>query len=201
MNLLKVFVPGLLLVISSHAFAQSYKGQIDFSTFSGGFVTTANVIDESIPSLGTVQANHKSALVLGGRLTYWLSDRFGIEGGLAYTGSDLEGQEFEATGSVNANLLYSSAKVVMGYGKSSRFQLGAGLAFRTSSYDFVEGDTHLTGVLSASLIFPLSKKLALRLDVEDYIHTVQWTLGNFITRQIMQNDLVVGAGFSISSLR
>ena len=80
-------------------------------------------------------------------------------------------------------------------------QLGAGLAFRSSSYDFVAGDTHATGVLSASLIFPLTKKLALRLDVEDYIHNVQWTLGSFITQQIIQNDIVVGAGFSVSAGR
>lgn len=201
MKLIKMLLPGILLLLSCHAFGQSHKGKVEFSTFSGAFMATANVVDESIPGIGTVVAKHQTALAFGGRLTYWLSDGIGIEGGLAYTGSDLKGREFQTSGSLNANLLYSSARVVLGYGKTNRLQLGAGFAFRTSSYDFVEGDTHATGVLSASLIFPLSKKLALRIDVEDYIHNVQWTLGNFLTQQIMQNDIVVGAGFSVSAGR
>lgn len=197
-----IFVIATWIAFSNSLLAQDVRSGVDISAFAGQFVATANVIDETAPSFGSVTAKHQNAMAYGGHLTIWINNNFGLEGGVAYTSSSLEGEAFGSTGSLKANLLYGSGKAVLGFGDYTRFQLSGGLGVVKSGYDFLEGDSHMVGVIGAAILIPLNQQISLRLEVEDFIHYVQWDLGDGnLTQQINQNDLILGAGFSISTGR
>jgi hypothetical protein len=195
-----IFVIAIVFTLLNSVIAQDVRSGVDISAFMGQFAATANVIEETSPSFGSVTAKHQNAMAYGGRLTIWINNNFGVEGGLAYTSSSLEGEAFGSAGSLNANLLYGTGKAVLGFGDYTRFQLGAGLGVVKSSYDFLQGDSHMVGVIVAAILIPLNQQISLRLDVEDHIHYVQWDLGDGnLTQQMNQNDLILGVGFSIST--
>lgn len=190
----------VLLIVVGNLSAQPKGGQIDFAPAIGYYISTANVIEEGIGTSLAVEANHKSSLAFGGKLTIWANNMLGFETSFAYTSADLEGAVGGVEGSIGASLFFASEKVVLGFGNTSRFQIGGGFGIVSSSYDeFLEGGTHMIGVVGIAVIIPLSDNVGLRLDADDHIHRVYWIIDDFETDPITQNDIVVTLGISVST--
>lgn len=190
-----------LILLIGNMFAQTKGGQIDFAPAIGYYVSTANVIQEDFGNNLTVEASHKSSMAFGGKLTIWANNLLGFESSFAYTSTSLDGEAFGLEGSTDASLFFATEKVVLGFGNSTRFQIGGGFGIVTSSYSDLDGDTHMTGVAGIALIIPMSQAVALRLDGDDHIHSIFWTVDDFETDAITQNDIVVTLSISVSTGR
>lgn len=189
----------ILVMVGGNILAQTKGGQIDFAPAIGYYISTANVIQEDFGNNLTVEASHKSNLAFGGKLTIWANNLLGFESSFAYTSTSLDGEAFGLGGSTDASLFFAHEKVVLGFGNTTRFQIGGGFGIITSSYADLDGDTHMIGVAGIALIIPMSQNVGLRLDADDHIHSVSWIIGNFETDPITQNDIVVMLGISIST--
>ena len=177
----------------------------------------------------TVTGKHKTGFAFGGRLTLWLSGMFGVEGGFAYGPSDVDydvtvegfGQGEFVSSSVSASVWRGSLKGMVNLVPSPdaalSFFVGGGLAVVGRSGDaykeFVirvegedipfenEGTTDIGGVLNIGVAFDVSEMIAIRIDVEDYIHSVKQTLRvpdlDLISDSKLQNDLQLTGGVAI----
>ena len=191
---------------------------LEFVPYGGAFLSTGDLaggtlVDTVTSGQTAVTLRQKTGLQLGGRLVAWWSRSVGWEFGFAYArstmeaktddGSDLCG---EANAKCNANVWYGSSKVLFRYApqpyKGWQVFGGAGLAVAGHVGEFwEEGDalTDLGGVFNVGASLDLSKAIAIRIDVEDYLFQFKPTLkddplvGSVETSKL-QNDFVISAG-------
>jgi hypothetical protein len=208
----------VLLTVVSGAPLAAQATSIEFVPYGGAFFATgdlagATLIDTVTSEQTAVTLRQKTGLQLGGRLVAWWSRTVGWEFGFAYAqstmeaktndGSDLCG---EADTQCNANIWYASSKVLFRYApqpyKGWQVFGGAGLAVAGHVGEFwEEGDalTDLGGVFNVGASLDLSKAIAIRIDVEDYLYQFEPTLkddpliGSVETSKL-QNDFVISAG-------
>jgi hypothetical protein len=170
-----------------------------------------------------VNVKHETAFLSGVNVSYWLTDRIGLEGGAAYTKSGVKGNLLvENTGGSTfekateyAHIWLGSAKMMVQLlPRTSEFNLRLGLgpaivsragkAYTSDSEGKVTGKTDIGGVLSLCSRMPLSKMVSVRLRAEDYMYSgkigykssVSPTESlNFDSR--FQHDLVFSAGLQL----
>ncbi|MGH1366330.1 MAG: hypothetical protein ACRBF0_22410 [Calditrichia bacterium] len=178
--------------------AQEKAREIGITLFGGGFSATSEIIAEDLGLFGEATAKHVSATAFGAHVTNWVSPNIGVESTVAFTPSAVEVSGLGLEEQISAGLFFSSIKFLVGGGTSSRFHLGFGIGLVTSSYDeFLGGDTHLTGALGAAVSIPIGKSIALRLGVDNNIHTVFWEFDGVESESKLQNDLVFGLGLTV----
>jgi hypothetical protein len=190
---MKYAIFALALLVLMHS-VLAFAGEVDVTPELGYYAPLNNQVDEGD---GAVTATHASALGFGARLTFWVNPNFAIEMNGLYTPTEMEGQAFGETGSLDASVFFGAARAVVGFGSDARFMLSGGLGFQSSSYDFIEGGTWMIGVIGAGVMIPMGEKAALRLGVDDYLYNAQWEVGDFVTEEIFQHDLVWTAGVTI----
>ena len=217
----------LFLASAGHGLAQDIR--VEFVPYGGLFLPVADLGEISIPDpdpsgLGTVDVavNQATAFIFGGRIPVWLGENWGIEGNFAYALSDVKAEVSGVPGlddlcddpeiideGCDANVWFGSGKVM--YRVAPRpdsevaILLGGGVAVIGRGGDFyngIEGTTDVGGVLNVGLEFAVSPKIAVRLDVEDYLYSAGPTLvdddlGRIEADSEFQNDLIFTGGIAI----
>jgi hypothetical protein len=199
------------------ALAGQAKGRIELTPFVGMYAPVADIIQLSDPSGSglTLTFSQKSAFTFGVRLGYGISDRAALEGAFGYTASDVK-VEIGGFGSValGGTVMQGSARVryrLNAPTSATGWHLIGGLAMISRGGEVwdslqtgglsVDGRTDVGAVIGGGVTLPVGKKLALRIDVEDYIHQAKFTLNAQGTQQDtesqLQNDLVLSVGLAI----
>jgi hypothetical protein len=158
--------------------------QIEMSLYGGLYVPTADVgVDESFSGFpgrsDRIGWRHATSGAVGGRLTFWLSRRFGVEATAQYSPSDvaldpllpfllpsrLDGRVVTATG--RAVWRFTDPDRPVGYHVLG----GLGLVTRSGQvFETMEGTTDFTFVVGVGLRANLGPRLDLRLDAENYAY-------------------------------
>jgi len=217
---------GIALAALPTVVAAQMAGGVVVTPYAGVYVPTNDMVKVGMSGGGTsidASIKHQPALVSGVNLSYWLTDRIGLEGGAAYTKSGVKGNMLvENTGGSSFQQASEYAHVWLGSAKmmvqllppTSEFNLRlgfgpsiishAGTAYGSDSEGNVTGRTDIGGVLSLCTRLPMSNKFAVRLRAEDYMYsgkigyksTVSPTDNiNFDSR--FQHDLVFSAGLQL----
>ncbi|KPK58742.1 MAG: hypothetical protein AMS21_10425 [Gemmatimonas sp. SG8_38_2] len=216
----RIWPLAVLLTLLSAEPLTGQAASLDFVPFVGVMVPTSDLARTSFvtsPGDTTRLAIRQNISVqMGARLVAWWSKSVGWEANFAYTlgsakaeagGSDLCEQSDAKCG---ANVWYISSKIMFRYAPEeytgwSLFG-GVGLAVAGHVGDFWEASqaqTDLGGVLNVGGSYDLSKRFAIRVDLEDYIYQFKATiendplLGTVQASSKWQNDLVLSAGLVI----
>ncbi len=193
-------VLGLLLVAPA---AGQSKHAWDFTPNLGVMAPLSNVVDAGAIGTGTPAAEHNVDFLLGGLLTYWWAPEWAVELGVMYAPNGIDSEAFSVPGTVDATFLSVSGRLVYDFGQNPEkpaFLLTGGLGFFATDYDEpLDMITGGMGLVGLGLKIPLSPKLALRLDLLDYMTTTNWELdGGGETDKLLQHDLTVKGGLSFS---
>jgi hypothetical protein len=160
---------GAALIAAPSAPAQ--RG-LDFVPFAGFYAPTTNMMNPAFPG---VPAMTQRSSVLGGRVTWWLPSRVGIEGTLAYAPSNVNpSATYDCCDA--AHVITASARVlapVLSVGGSPLLRVGGGMGVVSHggrAYANTSGATSIAGIASAGMALRLGPTpLMLRLDAEDYL--------------------------------
>ena len=206
--------------------AQQLAGGVIVTPYMGVYVPTTDIVKASVSAGGSSVSGsikHETALVSGLNVSYWLTDRFGLEGGAAYTKSGISGKLLAqdptgtaaVTGSQYAHVWLGSAKVMVQLLPQTsdfnlRFGFGpaiisrAGSAYASDAEGRVTGKTDLGAAMSLCSRVAVGSNVAIRLRAEDYMY--QGKLGfkssvnpadNFNFDSRFQHDLVFTAGLQL----
>ncbi len=212
-----------LAVLLTPLYAQPLGAQavsLDFVPYVGVLLPTSDLARTSFvtsPGDTTRLAIRQNVSVqLGARLVAWWSKGVGWEGTFAYSlGSakaEVGGANLcdQSDAKCDANVWYASSKILFRYAPQDYTGWavfgGVGLAVAGHVGDFWEASQALTdlgGVLNVGGSYDLSKRFAIRVDLEDYIYQFKATieddplLGTVQASSKWQNDLVLSAGLVI----
>ncbi len=191
-----------LMIVQTTA-AQNQEGQIDITPFIGVLVPTNDVVESNAFSAGSEAAKHEVDLMPGGKLTYWFRSEWGVELELLYAPNAIESNAFNIPGTVDAQFLTLSGRLVYDFGTDPAkpaFLLTGGLGFFATTYDDpLDMTTGGMGLVGLGLRIPLSEAIAFRVDLTDYITTARWEIpGGGKTDKLLQNDLTVTGGLTFS---
>lgn len=206
--------------------AQQLAGGVIVTPYMGVYVPTTDIAKAGVSAGGvTLNASikHQTALVSGLNVSYWLTDRLGLEGGAAYTKSGIGGkivaQDASGTstdiGSQYAHVWLGTAKLMIQLLPQTsdfnlRFGFGpaiisrAGSAYASDAEGKITGKTDLGAAMSLCSRIPVASNIAVRLRAEDYLY--QGKLGfkssvnsadNFGFDSRFQHDLVFTAGLQL----
>ena len=166
----------------------------------------------------------KTALALGGNMSYWFTERTALEVGAAYAFSDARastrvfggGQGFAFSGSENAYALLGSAKLMVSVLPSTSpmsLRVGVGPAVVTRGGDAYKADesgkfrglTDVGGAFSLCTKIPITKLLAVRLRGEDYMYSAKLKFENSVDpttnyafESKFQHDLLFSVGLQFA---
>lgn len=183
--------------------AQNQSGQWDLMIPSvSALVPLSNVLDENALGTGAASGQHELSAMFGGRLTYWFVPHMAAELEFLFAPSALENAPFGIAGTNDAQFFAINARLVHTFNsKRGRpyFLLTGGLGIWATNYADYEMITGAMGVLALGFHVPLDNALSFRLDLSDYLTTINWELsGENKTDRILQNDLALTAGFIIT---
>ena len=224
-NVLRLASLAIAVAAAPGGLAAQVAGGVIVTPYAGVYVPTNDIVSVAVSRSGAAAANvkHETAFLSGVNVSYWLTDRIGLEGGAAYTKSGVKGNllventggsTFE-TATEYAHIWLGSAKMMVQLlPRTSEFNLRLGLgpaivsragkAYTSDSEGKVTGKTDIGGVLSLCSRMPLSKMVSVRLRAEDYMYSgkigykssVSPTESlNFDSR--FQHDLVFSAGLQL----
>jgi hypothetical protein len=215
---------GAIAIVPVVASAQ-LGGGIVFTPYVGVYAPANNLVKAAAGSSALsarVSAKHQSAALFGANASYWMTDRFALEVGGAYTKSGLhttgainEGSiTTAAAGTDDAHVLLGSAKLMMQLLPSTsdfNLRLGfgpavisrGGTAYKADADGRVTGLTDLGAAISLCTRFDVASKVGIRLRAEDYIY--QSRLGwratdptqSYTFNEKMQHDFAVSAGLQL----
>ncbi len=204
MNAIKtvLLVSAVSVLFLNTATAQN-KRSLEFTPHLGVMAPLANVVDAGAIATGTPAAEHNIDLLLGGMLTYWWAQKWGVELGVMYAPNGIDSEAFSVPGTVDAKFLTVSGRLVYDFGQNAEkpaFLLTGGLGFFVTDYDeplsMITGGMGLVGL---GLRIPITSRVGVRIDVTDYITTTNWELdGGGKTDKLLQNDLTIKGGLSFS---
>lgn len=216
---------GAIVIGPTRASAQ-LSGAVVVTPYVGLYTPTNDVARLGLVTGGTsasVIARHQSAAAYGANLSYWLNDRFGIEGGAVYSGSHVRssGRVADPTGvnffdptSEQAHVWLGSAKLMMQLMPAEsdfnlRFGFGpavithGGSAYASDATGKFTGLTDVGAAMSLCSRIPLMSNVAIRLRAEDYVYESKITFKgidpadelNF--KQRTQHDFIFSAGLQL----
>ena len=215
-----------LAAVPGVAATQQLAGGVIVTPYMGVYVPTNDFAKVGVTTSGqavTGNIKHQAALVSGLNLSYWMTDRLGIEGGAAYTKSGVTGSllvpsaggTIQRNGSQYAHVWLGSAKLMMQLmPRESEFNLRlgvgpaiisrAGKAYAGNFEGKMTGATDIGAALSLCSRIPVASNIGLRLRAEDYMYSGKLgyesaTTGvdNFKFNSRFQNDLVFSAGLQL----
>lgn len=177
----------------AHAFAQSSSTSI--GVYGGVYSPLGS--DPSLATVGT-RVDRNNSFAGGARLTYWGPGVLGLEleGGLSPASVDIAGAPINQ--SRDQDLLTVALKLMAGLSPVVAplgFHIGVGPAFIRRNGDAFEESGSLSrfgAVAGGGVRFPVSSRLHLRFDAEDYIYG-----GKLGSDSRTWNDLVLSAGLSL----
>lgn len=214
-----------LVAVSQPAVSQTMH-RLVVTPYVGAYMPAADVGRASVSENGTsaeFALRHKNTLALGGTASYWLSDRWAVEVGAAYSATDVKASTsvpfgngaLGISGKEHANLWLGSAKAMVNLMPAAsdfrlRFGFGpavisrAGKAYRSDSETSVSGKTSYGGAFSLCTRVPVRGPLALRLRAEDYLYQSNLKIrdkgdpsASMSFGRRTQNDFVLSAGLQI----
>lgn len=204
MNAIKtvLLVSAVSVLLLNTATAQN-KHSLEFTPHLGVMAPLSNVVDAGAIATGTPAAEHNTDLLLGGLLTYWWAQEWGVELGVMYAPNGIDSEAFSIPGTVDSKFLTVSGRLVYDFGQNAEkpaFLLTGGLGFFVTDYDeplsMITGGMGLVGL---GLRIPITSRVGVRIDVTDYITTTNWELdGGGKTDKLLQNDLTIKGGLSFS---
>ena len=201
-------------------------GKFVVTPYVGAYLPSTDIAKVNLAVPGTsldAGLKHQTAAAFGANASYWLNDRFAIEGGVLYSSSDLKGTValnepagFTAMSVADhANIWLGSTKLMVQVLPQDspfnlRFGVGPAIISRNGSAYKSEGGDKITGLTDVGAAMSLCSRLALtpnlglRLRVENYMYKAR--LGyessvspsdNYKFDSRMQNDLVLSAGLQV----
>ncbi len=224
-NMLRLASLGIALAVVPGVVAAQMAGGVIVTPYAGVYVPTNDIIGVGVSRAGanTMNIKHQTAFLSGVNLSYWLTDRIGLEGGAAYTKSGVKGNLLvENTGGSTfqsateyAHIWLGSAKMMvqlLPQASDFNLRLGfgpaivsrAGKAYSSDSEGKVTGKTDIGGVLSLCSRLPVSNMVSVRLRAEDYMYSGKIgykssvsPADNLSFDSRFQHDLVFSAGLQL----
>jgi hypothetical protein len=216
---------GALGIVPSLASAQ-LAGAVVVTPYIGAYTPTNQIAATSLTPLGTslnVDAKHRTAAAFGANVSYWINDRFAIEGGGIYTASDLRSQPalnapgvaMSTTRVDKAHLWLGSAKLMMQLlppesDINLRFGIGpaiiarGGSAYKGDAEGTITGLTDFGAAVSLCTRISFTPVVGVRLRAEDYMYYsgMGWRSAtnpaqNFAFESRMQHDFIFSAGLQL----
>lgn len=196
------------LVLASPVFAQGPA--IEINAFGGLYLPVTDLVDAEDPFGEGAAISNAAAAMFGGRVSVWVTEMFGIEGGFGYALSDLE-LDVDGTDVCDDADAICDANVWMGSLKGLyrikpmpdanwAIHLGAGAAVigrGGDALDGVDGKTDIGGVLNVGVCVDVTPQVAIRLDVEDYLYSAKFDVDGDESDAKFQNDLGITGGVAI----
>jgi hypothetical protein len=177
--------------------------QVELTPYVGIVVPTGTLYEVEryftiVPTDDPIESwQHRPNVNVGTRLTWWLSSRFGLEGALSFSPSDIgagSGDEQPSRIPREATLLTATGRalVQLGLNDGTRLHLAAGLGVLSHggpAFATAEGTSGLTGVLGAGLDVKLAPHISIRFDLEDYLSSsdLTWPLYDDTSRRRQGN--------------
>ncbi len=220
MNQRTAIVAAVLLLTPGLASAQDET--FEWVPYAGAFVPTGELARTTVtPDAGipiTLDIEQETAFMFGSRIVAWWSPTWGWEGNFGYA---LSNASVTADGGVDAcaeveelncssSVWMASSKILARWAPSDtgNWYLFGGLGLAVVGHVgeiWTNGDatTDLGGVVGAGAVFDLSRRFAIRLDVEDYIYSFKPKLeddpglGTADLQSRTQNDLAFSLGLVI----
>jgi outer membrane protein W len=216
---------GAIAVVPSFASAQ-LAGGVVVTPYIGAYTPTNQIARTGITTQGTsltADIKHQTAAAFGANVSYWINDRFAIEGGGVYTTSNLRsslsinnaGVNTSGAQTDNAHVWLGSVKVMMQLlppesDFNLRFGIGpaiisrGGSAYKGDSEGQVTGLTDYGAAASLCTRFSFTPNVAIRLRAEDYMYYtgMGWRSSidpaeNFGFDSRMQHDFIFSAGLQL----
>jgi hypothetical protein len=162
----------------------------------GLYVPVRPVIDESIPLPRGVHMSQVSAGFIGLRGLTWIKRRVGLEGSVVMSPSYVARTDSTGTHDHAAAVFFSDARAVIAINRRRTFDVGVGfgLVARTGSiWDGRSGTTLPALVWSLGVRTPIRRRMAIRLELQDYITGARFDqsqVGSVQTR--VHHDLLWG---------
>ena len=193
----------MLAVVAGPADAQS---KFEFTPFAGGYFPTKPLVADT--SGGAAIFETSSGPVVGGRVTYWVAPRVGLEGSFGIASSTMHlfagttDLEFRSTTYLaDARVLFQ----VNNPGAPTGLHLSAGAALTRASNAFfsladeldqLSYDPSIGFVVGVGVTRRIGSGARLRLDLEDRIYTAKFDQpgGGLNLDDEGQHDIVVSAG-------
>jgi len=202
---------GSLLLLSAATLAAPCAGQVsvEFVPVAGVYAPTSHIIDSFSFSPGDAkgEVRQRTSSVLGARVTTWLTSRVGIDLSVDYSGGGATSMLFSPP--LTGHVTTTSARVLVGVTPRTvpvSLSIAAGparIVHGGAAYSNVWlGNTSWGTVVGAVGRFRLTRALALRADIDDYIYRFSGTqspppLVSAVRGPPMQHDLVCSLGFAV----
>ncbi len=186
----------------------SAQGQtVGLSVFGGGFFPVGNVLEaEFFQTRLVTQVGHEPSVSVGGRISVRLS-KFGVEAEAIYAPSSVDlPQAVEADSNLgDANVFLGSLNVTYDIFQAPFSPIaiylsgGIGIVSRSGEfYDLFEDTSDPAGAVGLGLRFGLGPIAQLRVDLRDYISSVQLSRADVPRESKLQNDLIATVGLEFT---
>jgi hypothetical protein len=173
---------------------------VDINPFGGVYLPISDLIEEDVD--GIVTGKYKLGFLFGGRVTVWINESFGVEGGFGYAINEVESEELDET--EDAAVILGTLKGLYQFAPSPdtpfMLHVGAGLAMIShggDAWEDVEGTTDIGGTLIVGGTYDVSDMVAIRIDAQDFMYSAKFGEDPFETDAKFQNDLVFTGGVVI----
>jgi hypothetical protein len=188
------------------------QGKLELTPFAGVYLPTSDVLEvrDVFTAGDRLTAKHKTAVIFGGRLAVWVTERVAVEGSFGYSPSKVEATYTDpgvdsSSEKVDATVIVASGRVLLALGPQGRstswhVTIGGGVTARGGdAWKGGSGTTVIGGVVGFGGRFRVSPALAIHVDVEDNLLSARIRDDSSGTQSDakFQNDLVISAGLSI----
>lgn len=210
---LRCFTLALLLALLPASLGAQQQVRFAIGGFGGLYVPTTDLVSEIDQEIGVFEFGQATGFNFGGRLAIWPSDRFGIEGELAFVLSDTEVQILPINGGqltdeqIDATVALASLTLVYSVIKPAfePFEVfisgGVGVVSRSGDlWDDLEAlgfddPTDIAGILGLGGKYGVAPGVWLRADLRDYLSSFKLVDG---LDSKLQNDLLINVGLELS---
>jgi len=180
--------------------ALAQQVMVDINPFGGIYFPISDLVEED-----GVTGKQKLGPLFGARVTVWLNESFGVEGGFAYAITDAEAEEAGVTLEEDANVMLGTLKGLYQFAPSPTapfmLHVGAGAALIMhggDAYEDLEGTTDIGGTVIFGGTYDVSDMVAIRFDAQDFMYSAKFDVaGVDIGDAKFQNDLVFTGGVVI----
>lgn len=197
------FLMGVLAAVLAAPVMAQTRYALDFTPHIGVLAPLSDVVEAGVITAGSPAAAHDVNLLLGGMLTYWWAQAWAVELGVMYAPNSIESEAFGIPGTVDASFLTVTGRLVYDFGQNPAkpaVLLTGGLGFFATDYDDpLSMKTGGLGLVGLGLRIPIGPRVALRVDLDDYITTTNWELpAGGESDKVLQNDLTIKGGLTFS---
>ncbi len=179
--------------------ALAQQVMVDLNPFGGIYFPISDLVEEDGET-----GKQKLGPLFGARVTVWLNESFGVEGGFAYSITDAEADIAGTTFEEDANVMLATLMGLYQFAPSPTapfmLHVGAGPALIIhggDAYEDVEGTTDIGGSIIFGGTYDVSDMLAIRFNAQDFMYSAKFGEEPEETDAKFQNDLVFTGGVVI----